>query len=459
MKITARSLVGRLAPFALLGYPRLTGRPSLVGPHTVSTIRTRIAGCEAQVLYPTDGKDGVATRYARNELPAGLAEYSRLPQILFTHLAVRRHPCIEGADPLTPDGGYPLVVFSHGLGGCIEMYTGLCASVASLGHVVIALEHTDGSACFARDDSGAPIAYKRYKANAADMSNYQRFGPNSDYSKQRLVSFRAPFLATRTRELRGAIDHSTRGRAPPASADGTAPDGTAPDGTAPDGAAPDGAAPDGAAPDGTPSGSAATDVAPLMHRVLATIESSRVHLLGHSFGAASVMLAAQQLDEELQAREAGGVTRSAEATPPPRVASVSLLDPWLSSAGQAAVERGLRPPVLAALSRGWCDGHEANLTRVLAPVAAYCLPLAQHTSFSDAPNWFPGLVTRRAGLRGPKEPLRTTHADVALAIAAHISGSRGMEKPPVPAPDHSPAVPTAWTMEVALADSLELLDM
>ena len=104
MKITARSLVGRLAPFALLGYPRLTGRPSLVGPHTVSTIRTRIAGCEAQVLYPTDGKDGVATRYARNELPAGLAEYSRLPQILFTHLAVRRHPCIEGADPLTPDG-------------------------------------------------------------------------------------------------------------------------------------------------------------------------------------------------------------------------------------------------------------------------------------------------------------------------------------------------------------------
>ena len=74
------------------------------------------------------------------------------------------------------------------------------------------------------------------------------------------------------------------------------------------------------------------------------------------------------------------------------------------------------------LSRGWCDGVEFNLTRILSPVASYCLPLAQHTSFSDASHWYPGILTRAFRLRGKRETLYSTHNDVALAVAAHILG-------------------------------------
>lgn len=168
---------------------------------------------------------------------------------------------------------------------------------------------------------------------------YKRFGPNSAYSKQRLVSYRAPFLATRAAELRAAIEQAL--------VDG------------------------GADP-------------PSLHaeRVLASADRSHVHLLGHSFGAASVLLVGQQLEQlerDLQQarEEAEDSALSAAVEPaPPRIATVSLLDPWLSSAGEAAVARGLRTPLLAMLSRGWCDGNEFNLTRALvlpAPRTAYLL--------------------------------------------------------------------------------------
>ena len=38
-------------------------------------------------------------------------------------------------------GGWPLVLFSHGLYGCAAGYSGLCAEVCSHGSVVVALEH------------------------------------------------------------------------------------------------------------------------------------------------------------------------------------------------------------------------------------------------------------------------------------------------------------------------------
>ena len=39
------------------------------------------------------------------------------------------------------DGKWPLVLFSHGLGGCEEMYSQLCSFIASYGYIVVAVEH------------------------------------------------------------------------------------------------------------------------------------------------------------------------------------------------------------------------------------------------------------------------------------------------------------------------------
>ena len=42
---------------------------------------------------------------------------------------------------------HPVIVFSHGLGGCRLVYSNVCCDMASHGYVVAAVEHKDRSAC------------------------------------------------------------------------------------------------------------------------------------------------------------------------------------------------------------------------------------------------------------------------------------------------------------------------
>ena len=54
---------------------------------------------------------------------------------------------------------FPVMVFSHGLGGMRTTYSYICADIASHGWCVAAIEHRDGSASMALTDAG-PFPYE-----------------------------------------------------------------------------------------------------------------------------------------------------------------------------------------------------------------------------------------------------------------------------------------------------------
>ncbi|EXJ92667.1 hypothetical protein A1O3_01219 [Capronia epimyces CBS 606.96] len=68
--------------------------------------------------------------------------------------------------PRDPSSKYPVVVFSHGLGGNFNTYSAICTSLASFGIVCVAPEHRDGSAPItfirAADGTTTSIGYQRY---------------------------------------------------------------------------------------------------------------------------------------------------------------------------------------------------------------------------------------------------------------------------------------------------------
>jgi platelet-activating factor acetylhydrolase len=69
---------------------------------------------------------------------------------------------------------FPLVLFSHGLGGSISFYSIACIDMASHGHVVAALEHTDGSAVAAFvGEERKEVPYRCYRGLDADGSEWE----------------------------------------------------------------------------------------------------------------------------------------------------------------------------------------------------------------------------------------------------------------------------------------------
>jgi len=55
-------------------------------------------------------------------------------------------PVLWQAKVLRSEGPFPVIIFSHGLGGNRTTYSTLCSDIASQGFIVAAIEHRDGSA-------------------------------------------------------------------------------------------------------------------------------------------------------------------------------------------------------------------------------------------------------------------------------------------------------------------------
>ncbi|KAI0977069.1 phospholipase A2 [Xylaria arbuscula] len=164
------SLLSKLSPV-----PRF---PEFTGPYKVGTVDVEIPICELEspapapenaaeietiqfrVFYPCDpGATGKRITW----LPAPQRDYlsayikflgvgtllAEAASFIPRHLHYTTIPVVENAPilkPQTPNGRWPTMIFSHGLGGSRNAYSQIAGSLASHGVAVFCPEHRDGSA-------------------------------------------------------------------------------------------------------------------------------------------------------------------------------------------------------------------------------------------------------------------------------------------------------------------------
>lgn len=133
-----------------LGLPRGKG-PHQVGCTDVMTDHTR-KGCFFRLYYPCHPSENTEQPLwmPRYEYCGGLADYVNLnfswcAPILSMTFGSYRVPVCWNAD-VKQDDMFPLIIFSHGLGAFRTIYSAVCMDMASWGFLVAAVEHRDQSA-------------------------------------------------------------------------------------------------------------------------------------------------------------------------------------------------------------------------------------------------------------------------------------------------------------------------
>lgn len=180
--------------------------PPALGPHrNVGILRLRIPGSTyAQIFYPAlpDAENTHTwpeVKYYREAAVKGLANFVEVPYSLMSNLVNVKHPFLLNAEIEPSEEPYPLVMFSHGLGGSAEMYSKVCMDMASLGFVVVALEHEDGTASYSQPENlSSPLPY----TGAPKGFPYERDG---------VINFRRPFLDHRMAEVSTALEFMRNG--------------------------------------------------------------------------------------------------------------------------------------------------------------------------------------------------------------------------------------------------------
>ncbi|CAE6919411.1 paf-2 [Symbiodinium natans] len=184
---------------------------SVVRPRRPKTYRSTPLGCFRerlpldghcmqdillQAFYPAEA-DAAPMRaevepLIRDEILKAFSAYKGIPLLALRSLIGGSKLPDRARPPASPEGGgkWPIVVFCSGLWGSCEMYTQFCRDVASLGMIVLAMEHADGSSILATSSSGEKIHYKE---------------PPKNITREELVEFRAPQLEFRLKELMATV--------------------------------------------------------------------------------------------------------------------------------------------------------------------------------------------------------------------------------------------------------------
>ena len=244
--------------------------PEPQGPHRVSAIIHRFPGSpQCQIFYPSSPStespqshrgywrsEVVETALSSNDL--NCCSRACLRCCVGWRLTDTPHPC--ASDPAL-NTKFPVVLFSHGLYGTMEMYTTLCLLLASYGYIVVALEHEDGSAMFAQPhESTEPLPYKATDPEPQPPKGWEGMTEGSaehyswcEKSHQFHQQHRQPFLDKRSAELQTVL-RAIR------------------------------------TPQGEPQCA-----------VTGSMDPDKISLMGHSFGSATVMRASVEMEFEFSA--------------------------------------------------------------------------------------------------------------------------------------------------------------
>ncbi len=426
-----------------LGYPRLeTSHPEL-GVYEVGAIRARMApelpAC--QFFYPVNSNSETSKKkrsksnnqkipYYRKEAVDGLIDFlGGFGDGIMQMLQEKSHPLQRnyGMDPILEaksTSQFPLVVFSHGLSGTMEMYTQLCSQIASTGCIVVAVEHEDGSASYAQSLTESDTG----KQEVVDIP-YKRPSRKIAYTRENVLGFRFPMLEQRVEEVQRIIKHFEREKKA----------------------------------NTTPENS--EDI--LLQKIVSVADPSRLHLVGHSFGGATQLLAAQTWETKRQQKESAAAamvnstsnlesgTATAMATiaapqqsagvdirtlPIPR--SITVFDAWNYPLPDSVLNTGLgassssssqntpvtTPPIeiLSVLSESWATTSpereqtlqflrncDSTTTRVRSCYARDSV----HQSVSDTEAYVPTVASQKIGNRGKGEPRHRTIRAIVEEIA------------------------------------------
>jgi platelet-activating factor acetylhydrolase len=255
------------------------------------------------------------------------------------------------------DDSFPVVVFSHGLGGCMEMYSQLCTNMASHGFLVFALEHQDGSGCFAETAEGEHIYYKR--------------PDNTPYSREKVLNFRGPMLEQRVEEVESALRYLLY------SSSSTT----------------------------TPNQGGCDD--PRFEKILKAADTRNgVALVGHSFGASTMALVAQR--DAFQTNTVSFLDPWCFSLDDVALEKGVTCAPVLSILSESWTQSKELPQVLTLLE----NSNNKSL---------WWMPGTVHQSVADSANWLPGFIARRMGMRGKEERRHATCRAVAEVCVSHIS--------------------------------------
>ena len=161
-----------------------------------------------QVWYPTNDNEGEKESYVDHGKirVKALAEQFDYKPFIFNGLIKVKSNSFSNAKVDNQNSPYPVIIFSHGLGGNRTQNTIIIEELASHGYVVIAIEHAY--------DANVSVFNNGNIADYRSGINYERRNEGENLTEEEFWSIRLPQLETRVADVRFLIDELYKNKFP-----------------------------------------------------------------------------------------------------------------------------------------------------------------------------------------------------------------------------------------------------